>query len=333
MKTKIYFILCIFIFSVFQLANAQSDAITAEVIEDGDGVEYIYRRTVTSIRPPIPASARDRDEYFPPAWSDDPVEITAKIPYLWISYRTGSTGSWDAFSTPKPIEVTAGVSPDKISPGSVTTTGNAVVLAKVNDEQGDLQTVIMMGVGEVQIEVPLVEEVTFYSFIFIPSVSENSANPTKLNIAGAVLDFQRYSNVDNNPSGYIRVMDGDEWVHTGIFYGLGPGGSAKAGKALVLRLDSQAGVWDLYILGDLWLADLNYVTGKNNIIITLGSEFNSALANILITKSNPIFEDINKDGLPDSFEREQGYTPTTNNRQALIPGGTESLLEYYLNKR
>ena len=85
--------LCIFIFSVYQLANAQSTDITTEVNEDGDGIEYIYRRTVTSIRPPIPASARDRDEYFPPSWSDDPEEITAKIPYLWASYRTGSTGS------------------------------------------------------------------------------------------------------------------------------------------------------------------------------------------------------------------------------------------------
>ena len=107
MKTHVGFILFIFIFLVSQLANAQSDAISTEGLEDGVVIEYIYRRTVTSIRPPIPASARDRDEYFPPAWSDDPEEITAKIPYLWISYRIGLTGSWSAFSTPKLIEVRA----------------------------------------------------------------------------------------------------------------------------------------------------------------------------------------------------------------------------------
>ena len=101
------FILFIFIFLVSQLANAQSDAISTEGLEDGVVIEYIYRRTVTSIRPPIPASARDRDEYFPPAWSDDPEEITAKVPYLWISYRIGLTGSWSVFSTPKLIEVRA----------------------------------------------------------------------------------------------------------------------------------------------------------------------------------------------------------------------------------
>ena len=63
--------LCIFIFSVYQLANAQSTDITTEVNKDGDGsievaVEYIYRRTVTSIRPPIPASARAGTNTFLP---------------------------------------------------------------------------------------------------------------------------------------------------------------------------------------------------------------------------------------------------------------------------
>ena len=333
--------LCIFIFSVYQLANAQSTDITTEVNKDGDGsievtVEYIYRRTVTSIRPPIPASARDRDEYFPPSWSDDPEEITAKIPYLWGSSRTGSTGSWGAFSTPKPIEVAASGSSDRILPGAVTTTGNAVVDAKVNDEERALRTAIMSGIGEVQIEVPLVEEeVIFCSFTIIPSVSVNSENPTRLNVTGAVLDFQWYANEDNIPSGYIRVLDGDEWINTGIYFGLEPGGKAKVPKTLTLRLDSEAGIWDLYldlyIYEILWLADLDYVAGENNIIITLGSEFYTTLGNLRITKSNPLFEDVNKDGLPDSFEREHGYTPTTNNRQALIPGGTETLLEYYLN--
>ena len=337
-KTQIGSILCIFIFSVNQLANAQNADITAEVNEDGDGiievtVEYIYRRTVTSIRPPIPASARDRDEYFPPSWSDDPEEITAKIPYLWDSARIGSTGSWwGAFSTPRPIEVAASGSSDRILLGAVTTTGNAVVDSKINHEDGDLRSIFMSGIGEVQIEMPLVEEeVTFYSFIISPSVDVKSENPTRLNVAGAVLDFQWYANEDNIPSGYIRVLDGDEWINTGIYFGLEAGGKAKTPKVLTLRLDSEAGVWDLYFHNWLILADLGYVARENNIIITLGSEFHTAFGNIRITKSNPLFEDINKDGLPDSFEREHGYTPTTNNRQALIPGGTETLLEYYLN--
>ena len=58
---------------------------------------------------------------------------------------------------------------------------------------------------------------------------------------------------------------------------LEPGGKAKVPKTLTLRLDSEAGIWDLYldlyIYEILWLADLDYVAGENNIIITLGSEF------------------------------------------------------------
>ena len=93
-----------------------------------------------------------------------------------------------------------------------------MVDAKANDEQGALRSVIMSGIGEVQIEVPLEEEVIFCSFTIIPSVSVNSENPTRLNVAGAVLDFQWYANEDNIPSGYIRVLDGDEWINTGIYF-------------------------------------------------------------------------------------------------------------------
>ncbi len=229
------------------------------------------------------------------------------------------------------------VSSDTIIPGAVTAMGTAEVDAKVNDDQGNLKTVIMSGTGEAQIAVPLEAgpKVTFYSFIFRPSVGANTANPTQLNIAGAGLDFPRYANAENIMSGYIQVLDGasggNNWIHTGIFYGLKARGEAKVPQPLTLRLDSVAGVWDLYFGDRLWLADLEYVAGADKIMISAGSEFYTTLGNISITKSNPLFVDINKDGLPDSFEIEQGYTPSANNREALVPGTTTSLLEHYLN--
>ena len=232
----------------------------------------------------------------------------------------------------------ASISSDKIVPGAVSATDDAQVHAKVNDAQGTLQAVIMSGTGEVQIEVPFAAKppISFYSFTFRPSVGKNSAHPTQLNVAGAVLDFPRYPNAENIMSGYVRVLNGarknNEWINTGIFYGLGPGGKAKVPLAFTLRLDREAGVWDLYIMDRLWEADIAYVTAEDKIVISLGSDFHTTLEDLVITKSNPLFEDSNKDGLPDSFEKKQGHTPTANNRQALIAGGTETLVEYYLNK-
>ena len=235
------------------------------------------------------------------------------------------------------VNFEATVNSDIIIPGAVTAMGTAEVDAKVNNEQGDLRTVIMSGTGEVQIAVPLETgpKVTFYSFIFRPSVGADTANPTKLNVAGAVLDFPRYANADNIMSGYIQALDGasggNNWIHTGIFYGLRALGEAKVPLLLTLRLDSVAGVWDLYFGDRLWVTDLEYVAGADMIMISSGSEFYTTFGAIKISKSNPLFVDINKDGLPDSFEIAQGYTPTANNRDALISGTTTSLLEHYLD--
>ena len=235
------------------------------------------------------------------------------------------------------VNFEATVNSDIIIPGAVTAMGTAEVDAKVNDEQGDLRTVIMSGTGEVQIAVPLETgpKVTFYSFIFRPSVGADTANPTKLNVAGAVLDFPRYANADNIMSGYIQALDGasggNNWIHTGIFYGLRALGEAKVPLLLTLRLDSVAGVWDLYFGNRLWVTDLDYIAGADMIMISSGSEFYTTFGAIKISKSNPLFVDINKDGLPDSFEIAQGYTPTANNRDALVTGTTTSLLEHYLD--
>ena len=73
---------------------------------DSDEIEFIYNRSVTPVRPPVPASARDRDGYVPPVWSDERQEVTAEIPYLWKSYRYRiNENTWGEFSTPKPIAV------------------------------------------------------------------------------------------------------------------------------------------------------------------------------------------------------------------------------------
>ncbi len=231
------------------------------------------------------------------------------------------------------------VSSDIIIPGAVTAMGTAEVDATANDDQGVLRTVIMSGTGEVQIPVPMETgpTVTFHSFFFRPSVGANTANPTKLNVAGAVLDFPRYANASNIISGYIQALDGassgDNWIHTGIYYGLQALGEAKVPLKLTLRIDSNEGVWDLYFGGKLVLADLEYVAGADMIMISSGSEFYTTLGYISLTKSNPLFTDINKDGLPDSFEIAQGYTPSANNRDSLITGTTTSLLEHYLNEQ
>ena len=233
--------------------------------------------------------------------------------------------------------ITANDSSDIILPGAVNTIGNAVVHAIIDGTKGEPKTLFMSGLGQVDIDVPRDSGtmITFYSFTFRPSVSENPEEQTQLNVAGALIDYSFYENIEDIASGNMTAVNGAsefEWIDSGIFYGLEDHGESKVSLNLTLRLDNEQGVWDLYFQDKLWMTDMEYIQGAESINIIMGSEQVSTLAELLVTKSNPLFEDINKDGLPDSFEIEQGFTPTTNNRNALLPGGEMTLLEFYLSK-
>ncbi|WP_170563009.1 host specificity factor TipJ family phage tail protein [Ruegeria atlantica] len=70
---------------------------------DGPGSEFIFRVTSSPVRPPTPrstAQARRIDDHVPDGWFDDAPGVNARMPYLWASKRTGSSGNWSAFSRP-----------------------------------------------------------------------------------------------------------------------------------------------------------------------------------------------------------------------------------------
>ena len=69
--------------------------------KDGKGYEYIFKSTTTNIRPATPATSQT-DDYVPSGWNDDPVGVSATVPYEWVSKRTKKDGVWSAFSTPEP---------------------------------------------------------------------------------------------------------------------------------------------------------------------------------------------------------------------------------------
>ena len=64
----------------------------------GPGVQFIYQRSTSNVSPPLPIS-RPVDST-PSGWKTAPVGVTATNKYEWQSQRTGSTGSWSAWSAP-----------------------------------------------------------------------------------------------------------------------------------------------------------------------------------------------------------------------------------------
>ena len=67
---------------------------------DSANSEFIFRRTANETAPPRPTGGETTDDYVPAGWSDDPLGVTASLPYEWVAQRHRRAGAWGAFSTP-----------------------------------------------------------------------------------------------------------------------------------------------------------------------------------------------------------------------------------------
>lgn len=68
---------------------------------DGDGVEYIFKRTTDGVAPDTPTSNEHlKDDYVPDGWTDDPTGVSVKYPYEWVCTRKydGTTKEWGGFT-------------------------------------------------------------------------------------------------------------------------------------------------------------------------------------------------------------------------------------------
>lgn len=77
---------------------------------DGDGMEYIYTKTVNDTAPANPtpqdyasnSTYQNSDEYVTQlqGWSDNPENVSTEYPFVWVSKRCRKNGVWGAFSNP-----------------------------------------------------------------------------------------------------------------------------------------------------------------------------------------------------------------------------------------
>ena len=71
---------------------------------DGDGVEYVFKRTTNATRPATPSSTNGttntQGEFIPSGWTDNPTGVSKTYPNEWVSVRKKISGTWGSFSTP-----------------------------------------------------------------------------------------------------------------------------------------------------------------------------------------------------------------------------------------
>lgn len=68
--------------------------------KDGDGVEYIYKRTTTNLSPDRPTEVSQEDDFVPEGWTGDPTGVNENNMYEWVCVRKYKEGIWSEFSNP-----------------------------------------------------------------------------------------------------------------------------------------------------------------------------------------------------------------------------------------
>lgn len=67
---------------------------------DGDGTEYVFKRTEVETAPDAILESSTADGYVPTGWTDEPSGVSADYPFEWVSIRHKTNGKWGSFSEP-----------------------------------------------------------------------------------------------------------------------------------------------------------------------------------------------------------------------------------------
>lgn len=67
---------------------------------DGDGTEYVFKRTEVETAPDAILVGSTADRYVPTGWTDEPSGVSADYPFEWVSIRHKTNGKWGSFSEP-----------------------------------------------------------------------------------------------------------------------------------------------------------------------------------------------------------------------------------------
>lgn len=101
---------------------------------DGDGVEFIYKRTISNTAPNRPTDIVQEDEFVPTGWTDNPTGVDSSYMYEWVSIRKFKNSQWGAFG---PVALWAKWG-EKGEPGKDGSDGTSINIKGTVDSVSDL---------------------------------------------------------------------------------------------------------------------------------------------------------------------------------------------------
>lgn len=279
--------------------------------------------------------------------------MSAPYEFSWINVAAGTytltaraTDSVGATATSTPVIVTIGASPSPViifdfevargfTPGALAGQGawrGAVdgVLVTTEAAQSGTQSVVILpgpngGTYKASTILPRIEagqKVRFIDFWLKPVAAETwpylSSN---FSLGGSpIIAFVREGNQAELQAFYSNEGAEDRW-HSGLAVPLGLDGVTQNWVRLTLRQDFSRGKADVFLDGRLAIIDLPFKSSDGRSFNLFGhSVAPTRLDTFRILSENPLFADIDKDGMDDLWEAAHGLVPSVDDRDSDLDG-------------
>lgn len=164
------------------------------------------------------------------------------------------------------------------------------------------------------------ETIEFCDFYAEPVAETSISTSTIFTVEGAQFGFQQ-----SNGVGVLQVYWGDglgggTWEPTPFTIPLGSNNQAASWVRLTARLDFSAQTWSLYANGNLIIDSVPFISDSSSFLsifqISGDAMSPSYIDDFYVGPQNPLFADVNNDGIPDAWETANGLSLATNNADA-----------------
>jgi alpha-tubulin suppressor-like RCC1 family protein len=219
----------------------------------------------------------------------------------------------------------------RVSQGSATVTGDAFF-------SGSRSVALLTGVSSATISQAFAPVAApgaiFADFYTRPVADSDLSAATTFDVEGS-----RFALVRNGQNGNLCAFDcdgagGGQWRTTAFTTQIAPDGQALNWMRLTARLDFGRHTWDLYANGQMVSAGLGLRDSAATTIAEFrvqGHATGTTLIDYLYAgPQNPLFPDVNDNGIDDAWETQHGLSLSSNNRDLSPSGNGVSVVQAYI---
>lgn len=187
-----------------------------------------------------------------------------------------------------------------------------------------------------QVFAPAVGETIVFADFFAKPVAESAIG------ASSTFDIEssRFAFVLNGATASLQVFNGDgsgggQWQSTAFTTPVGSNGQALGWVRLTARIDFTNKTWDLYANGKMVAADVKFrdstKTYLSSFVVQGDANTPTLVDDLFAGAANPLFTDVNNDGIDDAWETAHGLSLTVNDRYLDPDGDGITNLQEYIN--